>query len=206
LWWRVHRERRLSMDLKYWQEQSHGLARSKGWYAEYDKRLAAGDEDWCNAFRFSRLQLIANEIAEASEELRDARPYMYFKEVGGHVVYSGPPPAAQKPEGFVIELADVFLRVVDFAESERIKLEWRPDVYVHAEHLRSSVELNCVLFGLTGLVAAHATESKYRPLDALVSAVRSLCEQAHTAHTFEEVVRIKHTYNLTRPNMHGKGF
>ncbi len=193
------------MDLKYWQEASHTLARSKGWYAEYDKST---DERWRGAFEASRVQLILNEIAEASEELRDGRPMLYW-EGGIKLPEEKLGPGARKPEGFAIELADVFLRAVDFAEMESITLEWDTSVEFCAYHISSSVCLNACLLSLSGALLARYFDDEVSTKDmlsALVSGCRALCEAVHKDHTFEEIVRIKHTYNLTRPNMHGKGF
>ena len=86
----------------YWnlsdlQRTSHNLAVQKGWYDSRD----LSDPN----VHITMLALIATEVHEAIEEVRD----------GGRLVYTDP--ETGKPEGVGIELADVILRVCDYAEA-----------------------------------------------------------------------------------------
>lgn len=78
-----------------WQRNTHAVAVRKGWYVGRDPKSAD-----CH---ITMLALIAGEVHEAIEEVRD----------GGRIHYLGPD---GKPEGVGIELADVLLRVFDYAE------------------------------------------------------------------------------------------
>lgn len=85
-----------------WQDNSHILAVQKGWYQNRDPKSAD-----CHV---TMLALIAGEVFEAIEEVRD----------GGRIVYTG---ENGKPEGVGIELADVLLRLFDYAEFCGIDLQ-----------------------------------------------------------------------------------
>lgn len=85
-----------------WQESSHYLAVEKGWYQNRDPKSAD-----CHV---TMLALIAGEVHEAIEEVRD----------GGLIHYTG---ENGKPEGVGIELADVMLRLFDYAEFCGIDLQ-----------------------------------------------------------------------------------
>ena len=85
------------------QKYCHGLAERKGWWENKDRPLG---------------EQVANfhaEVSEAWEEHRkgNAPTFVYFTPgEGGH----------HKPEGFAIELADLFIRVVDTCEAYEIDL------------------------------------------------------------------------------------
>lgn len=88
--------------LKQWQEDAHQLSRSKGWYDGADEvtaeRMAV------------KLALIHSETSEALEDVRAGK-------LGGSVREDG------KPEGLPSELADIVIRVLDFAGWLGIDLE-----------------------------------------------------------------------------------
>lgn len=89
-------------DLCHLQRASHNLAIQKGWYDSRD----LSDPN----VHITMLALIATEVHEAIEEVRD----------GGRLVYTDP--ETGKPEGVGIELADVILRVCDYAEACGLRL------------------------------------------------------------------------------------
>lgn len=90
------------VDIGDWQETAHTLAVDKGWYQNRDPKSAD-----CHV---TMLALIAGEVHEAIEEVRD----------GGRIHYTG---ENGKPEGVGIELADVLLRLFDYAEFCGIDLQ-----------------------------------------------------------------------------------
>ncbi len=94
------------LSFKQWQRAAYENALAKGFHhredgTEYDpldpERIAA------------RLALIHGEVSEALEECARGRMDLWHSEGG-------------KPEGFGVELADVFLRLVDLAESTGVNL------------------------------------------------------------------------------------
>jgi NTP pyrophosphatase (non-canonical NTP hydrolase) len=84
-------------------EQSHRLAKEKGWYEGGERNIPEA------------LALIHSEVSEALEEYRRyGRDAVTYKQ---HNVDTG------KPEGFAIELADVVIRVADLCGYLGIDLE-----------------------------------------------------------------------------------
>lgn len=77
------------------------------------------------------LMLIVSECAEALEEYRE-HPHEYTLE---HMYYETDKQGNQKPEGFAIEMADIFIRLfdtcaalgIDIDEAVRIKMEYNAD-------------------------------------------------------------------------------
>jgi len=93
------------MTISELQKQAHEIAKSKGWW----DRERSWEEIVC---------LIHSEISEAFEEYRAGRMEVYrVPEVktGGIVTYP-------KPEGFPIELADIVIRLMDWAEHDGIDI------------------------------------------------------------------------------------
>lgn len=86
------------MSIKDWQKTAHELAKKKGWY---DKGKTKSD--------IESLMMMVSEISEAVEELRKGTKPLYIKK--------------KKPEGELIELADLFLRLVCYCEWKGYDLE-----------------------------------------------------------------------------------
>ena len=87
------------MTLSEYQTQAHKIAREKGWW----------DSELTPEFLITKLSLIMCECAEAIECIRSGQ-MDYVLEEG-------------KPEGLPVELADVFIRLVDLCEALDIDLE-----------------------------------------------------------------------------------
>lgn len=84
-------------------EQVHALAKEKGWWEGWQ-----GTPEQIG----SRLALIHAEVSEALEDLRHTPDDLHLKLTPGG-----------KPVGFVVELADVIIRVCDLAEGLGLNLE-----------------------------------------------------------------------------------
>ncbi len=84
------------MEIEQLQKDSHAIARKSGFYDETYK--SRGSREYA-----SRLMLIVSELAEALEDIRDDHYELWIDREG-------------KPHGLPVELADVVIRVADFAE------------------------------------------------------------------------------------------
>ncbi len=100
--------------------EAHEVAVSKGWYEGYIKT------------DLEHHMLMVSEVAEASEEVRNNKPPLYQNAPAAsmqseHVVPYGDQWEAWsdslKPEGEAAELADVILRVLDYAYAKDLPLE-----------------------------------------------------------------------------------
>lgn len=87
--------------IREWQKAIHEYAKAKGWW---DKPRSIGDI----------FILFTSEVAEAYEEYRNGKGLTetYFD-----------PEKPEKPEGVPTELADVIIRILDFAEWAGIDLQ-----------------------------------------------------------------------------------
>ncbi len=79
-------------------DECHAIARSKGWYDGGQRNTGEA------------LMLIVSEVAEAMEEYRAGHTYWWMDATG-------------KPLGPNIEIADVLIRVFDFAGAMGIDLD-----------------------------------------------------------------------------------
>jgi hypothetical protein len=80
--------------------QSHATALDKGWWEEGDRPI------------LEQLMLMVTELAEAAEEVRNGHSVgeVYYNSARSVLVPDG---FIEKPEGFLSELADVFIRIGD---------------------------------------------------------------------------------------------
>jgi hypothetical protein len=116
-------------------------------------------------------------------------------------LYRVPTDNGLKPEGFGVELADVFLRLCDFAEALQFTIPIDRVCYVSSP---SPEELACELSLLHALVSdyrfgspAFATDWSGRILAKLRSIATSVDLDLFA------MAELKHEYNKTRPIRHG---
>lgn len=95
------------MDVNYWVDKVHKLAREKGWWESRPKVLEPRD-------RLSIHMLIVTEVAEASEEVRNKKPDIYTRRELNKPGSEEGVSFSDKPEGEIAELADVVIRVMDY--------------------------------------------------------------------------------------------
>jgi NTP pyrophosphatase (non-canonical NTP hydrolase) len=121
-YWRERYAAGSETSLYSWGETSFNLALKKGFHRDIDPGQGQHMEPERIA---SRIALITSELSEALEEVGRGRMELYFKDADNlqdrneYLTNNG----ALKPEGFGIELADVFLRLVDLAYSTGIDLD-----------------------------------------------------------------------------------
>ena len=92
-------------------DEAYKTALSKGWYDGSEPNIG------------ERLMLIVSEVAEALEEYRNGLPLTsIYTLLNGEIVPLHVKPGS-KPEGFVVELADVMIRIADLAGRHNLPLE-----------------------------------------------------------------------------------
>ncbi len=85
-----------SRTLEEWQKEIHRIAKDKGWH-EMDRNEA------------EIISLIHSELSEALEEYREGNMDIYYED--------------GKPEGYVVELVDVLIRILDHLEERDVDTE-----------------------------------------------------------------------------------
>jgi hypothetical protein len=184
-----------------WQQEAHALAVEKGWYE--------GVTDNLSPTRIgSRLALIHREISEATDCVCTRQMSVYWVDADDVVHdYEGAELLGFKPEGFPIELADVFLRLCDFAESMGIQMD---EPSAEASYAFSVDNPESVAFELNELHNSLSACQWSGPGHQIDGYVLSGCLShlfaiaAATGVDLLAMAEIKHEHNKTRPHKHGK--
>lgn len=82
-------------------QESHETAVDKGWWESGDRPI------------LEQLMLMVTELAEAAEEIRNGHDVGHTYYDQGRMVQTPAGTHLSKPEGFLSELADVFIRIGD---------------------------------------------------------------------------------------------
>ena len=190
---------------KYFQEQAieiHVWAKEKGWWDEKRDHPTL-------------IELIHSEISEATEEIRDGKPSIYQINIVQKM--SDPLPRSQiikfgykdwigerKPEGQLIELADMVIRILDTLCYLKVDIAdcWDSALAAvviqrYPNELCFHIALRKILSrGLAGtsifttpLVEVLAMTVKYFRMQRLID--------------IREIIAMKMEYNKTRPYRHG---
>jgi hypothetical protein len=220
--------------IKQWQEDAYACARSKGFH---DCKTCDGEGDngflqncpTCNGTGLApltptrigaRLAAVHAEISEAYECVARGRMGVYFeRKDGACVVTHGDDKnywaelleRGFKPEGFGIELADVFLRLCDLAESLGVQiLENEPVGGITAQSVdtaeKLAAELNTLHYVLADWTNEPADTSVEQRWGSALTATMLCLRRLATACNVDllAMAELKHAWNLTRPLMHGK--
>lgn len=183
------------MNLNKFSKECHKNAKAKGWW---DKPRPVP----------VMLMLIVTELAEAVEEVRSNKPAVYFntptgvvtdKDLGGGWnLKVGDVP--QKPEGFIIEIADAVIRGGDLAGHEDVDIE----------HFKKTSKFNKLydfpsdpveaMYEMVQIVASP-TNTLTEALTDLMAYAFNYCESNEM--DLEKAIECKIEYNKSRAYRHG---
>lgn len=185
------------MNLKELQKEIHETAKEKGWW---DQKRSAGEI----------YALIHSEISEAVEEARLDRPPMYFFGIGAESKPMTPDELSKlnlkhplheygKPEGELIELADVVIRILDWCEHKGWQIDLDEGIdRIHGAHNNHLIEYN----RLHTLVSNCSEAGNWSEgPEIVVQYISDICDDY--GWDLWQAVRIKMDYNKTRPVRHG---
>ncbi len=118
------------MTINDWVDKVHNLASEKGWHLENESEIVE-DGKLSPQRKLALHMLIVTEVAEASEEVRNNKPDLYWETPTGRIVQDDVAGGfnlsvgtqMQKPEGEMAELADVVIRVMDIFGLRKWDLE-----------------------------------------------------------------------------------
>lgn len=185
-------------------KEAHGISKDHGF--------------WENPPSVERsVNLMHSEVSELLEDLRDGKAITLFEFL--------PPAEGQtlgKPVGPVSELADVVIRLLDFAGGHGLSLHGNVDLSTFAKNADVDGWISDMHKSLTRIVAEHhdfpvsldlarvpAMREAWRARMAMpvftAICVVFACTEAHGIDLFD-AIRVKMTFNKSRPRKHGKAF
>lgn len=156
----------------------HRNAVNHGWWEEEKSRAEI-------------FALIHSELSEALEEYRNKKPMIYYLE--------------EKPEGIAVELADAVIRILDYIGHKQDDTHFqyhynyakKPSINTEMETLPGYIL--CCHYYLT-----EAFSYEYHEWDSLekcICKIQWFIEK--NGLDLEDIIKIKHEYNKTRPYKHG---
>lgn len=189
-------------------QECYEASKAKGWYEGYTRS------------RREALQLMSSEIAEASEAVRDKKPFVYVKnkstgqevELTESLTLPEGEIAEWKPEGEGVELIDAAIRGFDLAGYEKWPL-FPPDEMLKVgfesdpvkmkllKPLEFHYEQNVILAMFADPTATGSKEEIGTLMSALLLGIEKYVE-VH-GYDFYKIIDLKRNYNNTRAHRHG---
>jgi NTP pyrophosphatase (non-canonical NTP hydrolase) len=166
------------LDLKATAKAAHLNAKAHGFYDEPPSIP-------------ERLCLVHSEISEALECYRDGEMELHFDEKG-------------KPLGFPSELADIIIRLIDFAEYLQIDVTGLNLKRIAS--YRPIVDELCALHATISIAYTYfTTTAPTAGKGALKAAIADTFSLANYLHIdIDEAITVKMKYNESRPYKHGR--
>ena len=185
------------LNLNEFAKEVHAVSVEHGWWEGEDNN----DID-------TKIALIHAEWSEALEEYRAGRPMVYVLDIEGDEEITprydtdADKFADHKPEGIAVELVDGCIRVLDLVAARELNVK----ATVYSECKRSTLpQLVAHLHKLTakggGYIENWDVEKAAVVLMACIRNVKDWLDVQGV--DFEELMRLKHEYNKTRPYRHG---
>lgn len=168
----------------------HETAVAKGWYETERTR---------EEFQM----LLISELAEATEEARKGTPPVYTIVAGERRLLPDPSlTSIYKPEGELIELADVIIRILDTLEHANTQVEAVvKEEYEIIGTPSSTISPLATHLKLVKTVVQADTFGDASTFGLVIAAICRYCEAK--GWDINEAVRLKMAYNETRPHRHG---
>ena len=180
------------LDLNAFAREVHAVSVEHGWWE--------GEE---NNDIDTKIALIHAEWSEALEEYRAGRPMVYVLDIEGdgeitpRYETDADKFAGRKPEGIAVELVDGVIRILDLMAAK--DMDFAQVGYVYGVK-RTLPQLVAVLHYATAILGLEDDDDA-RWLNSCIEAVREWLEDQGV--DMDELMRLKHEYNKTRPYRHG---
>jgi len=168
----------MKLDINKLAHECHETAVEKGWWVDGQER------------DFNELVcLLHSEVSEAFEEYRSGHPL-------NEIYYSEDKQGNQKPEGIIIEFADLVIRLADWLGCYKNEIAYRSGK-VNFEGIDFPVFCKETHY----LVAMLGWDNIIYNLIDCIYYVVDYCEQNQL--DIDKAIGIKVAYNKTRPHRHG---
>jgi hypothetical protein len=172
-------------------DEVHTTAVSKGWWPELENIKPAPADRWealSMPRRIKALVLVVSELSEAYEEYR--KPDITITQI---YIKDG------KPEGFPIEVADAYIRVLDLMGALDVKYDerhFRTDAQVH-----DLEDVSSFIFDILKVVVYVGSSGYWGDLPTIITTIEGACIKLGI--DLRTAVSNKMEYNKTRSFRHG---
>lgn len=189
------------LDLNAFAKEVHAVSVEHGWWEGEENN----DVD-------TKIALIHAEWSEALEEYRDGRPMVWYKcREGGEVapvcfenacvawMHEGCDICSRdnKPEGIAVELVDGVIRILDLMAAKEMD-------FAQAGYICGGKRTLPQLVKILHYATAKSAESESEMASWLISCIEAVREWLEERDVdMDEILRLKHEYNKTRPYRHG---